>query len=149
MLYKSDNIEYPAENFKYLLKVLSMFKISIIYDETIYNKDIQKAVGIMCINCGKSIGCSLDNQNIKLYHHFFQKIVFCHTGLSLIIQSNKSLIFDFQNHFPSWIIIGPWYNTMICSIFYGSLFEDYCTTDKCDKYNIIFSIEAHAKSRYW
>ena len=42
-----------------------MFKINIIYDDTIDRKDVPEAVGIMCINCGKNIGCSLDNQKIE------------------------------------------------------------------------------------
>ena len=30
-----------------------MFKIIIIYDDTIDYEDVPEAVGIMCINCGK------------------------------------------------------------------------------------------------
>ena len=41
-----------------------MFKVNIIYDETIGNKYVPDAAGIMCINCGKRIHCSLDNQKI-------------------------------------------------------------------------------------
>ena len=33
-----------------------MFKIKIIYDETIDNEDVPEDVGIMYINCGKNIG---------------------------------------------------------------------------------------------
>ena len=64
MLREADNIECPADNLKSLLKLLSEFKINIIYNETIDNEDVLEAVGIFCINCGKSIGCSLDNQKI-------------------------------------------------------------------------------------
>ena len=35
MLYAEDNIERPKYHFKLLLKVFSIFKIRIIYDETI------------------------------------------------------------------------------------------------------------------
>ena len=64
MLHAEDNIECPADHLKYLLKVFSIFKIKIIYDENIDNEDVPEAVGIMYINYGKSIGCSLDNQKI-------------------------------------------------------------------------------------
>ena len=57
MLHSVDNIECPAEHLKYSLKVFSMFNIKIIYDETIDNEDVLEAVGIICINCGKIIGC--------------------------------------------------------------------------------------------
>ena len=42
-----------------------MFMISIWYDESIGNKDIPEAVGIMCINFRKIIGCLLDNKKKK------------------------------------------------------------------------------------
>ena len=64
MLHAADNIEFPEEHLKLLLKGFSVFNINIIYDETIDNEYFPEAVGIMCINCGKFIGCSLDNQNI-------------------------------------------------------------------------------------
>ena len=38
MLHTSDNIECTAGNFKSLLKLLSMFKIRIIYDDAIGKK---------------------------------------------------------------------------------------------------------------
>ena len=53
MFHAEDNIECPLEHFKYLLKVLSMFKIRIIYDDTIDNEYFPEAVGIMRINYGK------------------------------------------------------------------------------------------------
>ena len=49
MLHSADNIECPEENLKFLLKLLSMFKIRIIYNKTIDNKVVPKAVGIMYI----------------------------------------------------------------------------------------------------
>ena len=32
---------------------------------------------------------------------------------------------------------------MICSWLHGSLFEDYVTTSKCDRYNLMCSIDAY------
>ena len=64
MMHAADSIQCPAENLKKLLNLFSMFKVNIIYDETIGNKYVPDAAGIMCINCGKRIHCSLDNQKI-------------------------------------------------------------------------------------
>ena len=68
-------------------------------------------------------------------------MVFHHVGLYWIIQSNKNLIFYFQKHCPSWLLNGTWYNTIICSRYHGLVFEDYFTTAKRDKYNIMCSME--------
>ena len=77
MMHAADNIECPAEHLNFLLKVFSMNRIKIIYDETINNKDDPEAVGIMSINYGKSIGCSLDNQDIEyLITPFITNMVF-------------------------------------------------------------------------
>ena len=72
-------------------------------------------------------------------------MVFQHVGLSWIIQSNQQLNFDFQHHCPSWILNGPGYNTNTRSKLYGSLFEDYVTTTRRYRYNLMCSIEAHKR----
>ena len=83
--------------FKFLLKVFSMFNIKIIYDETIYDKDVTEAVGIMCISFGKSIGCFLDNPKIEDFiTPFVTSMVFHNIGLFWINKSNKTLYFYFQ-----------------------------------------------------
>ena len=85
-----------------------MFKIKIIYDETIDNKYVPEAIGIMCINCGKNIGCLLDNKKIEEFiTPFVTNMVLHHIGLFWIIKSNRNLHFDFQKHFSSWILNGP------------------------------------------
>ena len=73
-------------------------------------------------------------------------MVFQHIGLYLIIQPNKNLSFDFQKHCTSWILNGTWYNTMECPLLHGLVFEEFVTTDKHDKYNLMCSIEAHKKA---
>ena len=45
--------------------------------------------------------------------------------------------------FPSCVITGIWYNTMIFSRLHGSVFEDYFTTSERDRYNLMRSIETH------
>ena len=53
MSHAVDNIEFPLEHLKMLLKLFSMFKVRIIYDDTIDNKKVPEYVVIICINCGK------------------------------------------------------------------------------------------------
>ena len=90
----------------------------------------------------------LDNQKIKYFiNHFVTNIVLQHIVLSWIVQSNKNTIFVFQKHCTSWIINGPWYNTKIFSRLYDSVFENYFTTAKHNKYNLMYSIEVHEKNR--
>ena len=102
MLHAVDNMECPSDNLKSLLKVLPMFKINIIYDKTIDNEYVLEDVGIMFINCGKSIGCQLGNQNLELFiTPFVTNIVFQNIGLFWIIKSNKDLNFDFQKQCTS------------------------------------------------
>ena len=47
MLHAEDNIEFPEDHLKLLLKLFSMFKIRIVYDETIDNEDVSEAVVII------------------------------------------------------------------------------------------------------
>ena len=98
MLHAADNIQCPAEHLKLLLKVLSIFKIKIIYDEIIDNKDIPEAVGIMCINCGNIIGCLLYNHNMEDFITcFITSMVMQHIGSFWTITSNKNYILIFKS----------------------------------------------------
>ena len=84
-----------------------MFKIRIIYDETVDNKDDPQDFEILFINCEKNISCLLDNQKIeKFITAFVTNMVFRYIGLFCIIQSNKNLTFEYQKHCPSWILNG-------------------------------------------
>ena len=146
MLHASDKIRSPAEHLKSLLKLFPMFKTRIWYDESIGNEDIPEAVGIMRINCGKSIGCSLDNQIIEHFMTpFVTNTVFQHVGLSWIIKSNQKLKFYLQLHSIYWEIYGQLYITMIFSQLNVLLFDYYDTTAECVKNQLMCSIEAHER----
>ena len=96
MLHTSDKFKHPEGHLQSLLKVFSMFKIVIWYDETISIEDVPEAVGIMCIDCGKSIGCSLDNQTMeKFITPFVPNMLFQNLGLSWFIKLNQKLNFVF------------------------------------------------------
>ena len=89
MFHAADNIKCLEDNFQSLLKLLSMFKINVWYDDTIGNKDLPKAVGIMYTDFGKIIGCLLYNQAIENSKTtFVTNMVFHNVGLSWIIRSN-------------------------------------------------------------
>ena len=72
-------------------------------------------------------------------------MVLQHVGLYWTIQSNQKLNFDFHLHFISWVLNVPWYNTKVCPGLHDSLFEDYVTTNRKDRYNLFCSIEAHER----
>ena len=50
-----------------------------------------------------------------------------------------------KNNHRSWLNKGPWCNTSICLMLHGSLFEDFITHERSDRYNLIFSLVAHDK----
>ena len=62
MLRTANNINITNEHLHSLLKLLPMFMIMLCYDDTIVQENIPDAVGIMLVNCGKTIGCSLYNK---------------------------------------------------------------------------------------
>ena len=49
----ADNINQPRRAFSITVKILSMFKTSSFYDETIGIEDVPEYVGIIYRNCGK------------------------------------------------------------------------------------------------
>ena len=65
------NMNIPADILQYLLKILSMFKIRLWYDDSIVHEDAPDADRIMYINCGKTVGFSLENQPIEDFITFF------------------------------------------------------------------------------
>ena len=68
-----------------------MFNISTFYDVTIVIEDVPEYVGIMYINCGKTIGYLLNNQTIENFiTTFFKNMVLQHVDLSWIIQFKKN-----------------------------------------------------------
>ena len=96
MLHTADKINRQEEYFQSKLKLFSMFKIRVLYDETIGIGDVPESVVIMCINPGKFIGCSFDNQMLKDFIvPFVLNMVLQNVGLSCIIKSNQKINFNF------------------------------------------------------
>ena len=61
-----------------------------------------------------------------------------HVSSSWVILSKERIKYemDESNH-PDWLNYCPWYNTAICSKLCGSLFEDFITHARTNKYNLI------------
>ena len=57
MFHTENHINSMAEHLQSLLKLLSMFKISILYYDTTVENNVPYDVGIMCISCWKMFGC--------------------------------------------------------------------------------------------
>ena len=53
---------------------------------------------------------------------------------------------DESNH-QYWLNKVPWYNTVICSRLHGSLFKDFITHARSDRYNLLCSLVAHDKKQ--
>ena len=71
-----------------------------------------------------------------------------HVGMSWIICSNEEILYEMGkiNH-PNCLNKGPWYNTAICSWFRGSLFEDFITHARTDRYNLLWYFVANDKKQ--
>ena len=63
-----------------------------------------------------------------------------------IISSNNEIKYeiDESNH-QDWLNKGHWYNTDICSSLHISLFEDFITHARTDRYNLMCYLVAHDK----
>ena len=67
-----------------------------------------------------------------------------HAVMLWIIISNREMEYEMNeiNHLD-WLNKGPWYNRNICSKLHGSMFEDFNTQVRIDRYNLICSLVAH------
>ena len=77
---------------------------------------------------------------------FVLNAILHHVGMSWIISSNEEMKYeiDESNH-QDFLIKVPWYNTSICLRLHGSLFEDFITHARFDRYNFTCFLVAHDK----
>ena len=70
-----------------------------------------------------------------------------HLVMLWIICSNKEMKYeiDISNH-QDWLNKVPWYNTSICSILYGCLFDYFITHAGTNRYNLMCSLVSHDKN---
>ena len=50
-----------------------------------------------------------------------------------------------ENNHQYWFNKGTWYNTSICLNLHGSMFEDFITHARKDRYNLMCYLVAHDK----
>ena len=78
--------------------------------------------------------------------NFLLNAILHHVGMLWIISSNKGLKYEiYENNHQDWLNKGPWYNTSICLNLHGSMFEDFITHARTDRYNLMCSLVAHDK----
>ena len=79
---------------------------------------------------------------------FVLNAILHHVGMLWIISSNEEMKYemDKKNH-QYWLFKGPWYNKDICLRLYGSLFEDFITNTRTDRYNLMCYLVAHDKKQ--
>ena len=75
---------------------------------------------------------------------FVLNAIFHHVGMWWVISSNYEMKYEMEkvNH-QDWLSKGSWYNTAIYSRFHGSLFEDFITYARTNRYNLICSLVVH------
>ena len=78
---------------------------------------------------------------------FVLNVVLRHVGMPWIISSSNEMKYeiDESNH-QYWLNKGTWYNTDICSRLYGSLFEDFITHARTNRYNLMCPLVATDKN---
>ena len=78
---------------------------------------------------------------------FLLNAILYHLDMSWIISYNNEMKYeiDKSNH-QNWLNKGPWYKTEIFSRLHVSLFEDFITHARTDRYNLMCSLVAHDKN---
>ena len=125
--------------FPSLLKVFAIFELRLIETE-----EKLDAIYIRCINFKKETGLYLQNSTFEeMITKFVLNEILHHVGMSWIIRSNYEMKYetDESNH-KDWLNKGPWYNTDICPRLHGSMFEDFITHARTDRYNLMCSLVA-------
>ena len=105
-------------------------------------------IAIRCINYNKETGLYLISSTIEeIITKFVLNAILHHVGMSWIISSNKEINYEMdENNHQDWLNKGPWYNTPICLKWHGSMFEDFITHARTDRYNLMCSIVSHNKN---
>ena len=77
---------------------------------------------------------------------FVLNAIIHHVGMSWIIISDNEIKYDIgESYHQIFLNKGPLYNTYKCSMLHGSLFEDFITHARTDRYNLMCYLVAHDK----
>ena len=104
-------------------------------------------ISIRCINCKIETGLYLRNTTFdEMITKSVLNPILHHVGVLGIISANDEMKYEIdENNHQDWLNKVPLYNTSICSIFYGSLFEYFITHARTDRYNLMCYLVAHDK----
>ena len=119
-----------------------MFELSLLSDE-----EKLDVISIRCISCKRETGLFLKNATFEeIVTKFVLNEILHHVSMLWIIRSNEEMKYEMEkiNH-QDWLNKVPWCNTSICLRFHGSLFEDFITHARSDRYNRMCSLVAHDK----
>ena len=121
-----------------------MFDLRLSYMEG--NLDL---VSLRYINCKRDMGLFLKIYSLvfdEMMTKFVLNAILHHVGMSWIIISNKEMKYETdKNNHQGWLNKGPWYNTSIHLNLHGSMFEDFMTHARTDRYNLMCHLVAHDK----
>ena len=126
-----------------LLMVFARFEIHLSYEDK--KLDV---VSIKFINCKRETGLNSETSSYWVFDEVITKFVLNeilhHVGMSWVISSNQEMEYEMdENNHQDWLNKGPWYNTSICSKLHGSMFEDFITQARTDRYNLMCCLVAY------
>ena len=123
-----------------LLKAFSMFELRLNYKEG--NLDV---IYIRCINCKRETDSFLKNATFdEMITKFVLNKILHHVGMSWVIIFNKEMKYEIdENNHQDRLNKGPWYNKSICLKLHGSMFEDFITHARTDRYILMCSLATH------
>ena len=114
-----------------------------------YKERILDVVSLKCINCKRETGLDLKTNSLvfdKIITKFVFNAILHHFYMSWIISSNKEMKYEIdKNNHKYFLNKVPWYNTSICLKLHGSMFEDFITQARIDRYILMCSLVAHDK----
>ena len=127
-----------------LLKLFAMFDFRLIYD-----RDKVGDIAIRCTSCKKERCLYLGNSTLEeMINKFVLNVIMHHVGMSWIICSNEEMKYEIDEiNNQDWLNKYPWYNTAICSSLHESLFGDFITHARTNRYKIMCSLVAHDKKQ--
>ena len=71
-------------------------------------------------------------------------IILHHVGMSWIICYNKEMEYEIdKTNDQDWLNKGPWYSRTICLRLYGSMFEDFITNARTNRYKHLCYLVDH------
>ena len=125
-----------------LLNLFAIFELHLNYKD-----DKMYAISIRCINCKRETVLFLKNTTFdEMITISVLNAILHYVGMLWIISSNKEMKYEIdKNNHQYWLNKGTWYSTSIYLKLHGSIFEDFITHARTDRYNLMCYLVAHDK----